>query len=136
MAADLGFSTYGTGPIRVLVLHDWFCDHSTWDAALPYLTPSQFTYVLADFRGYGLSREVDGAYTLDEAAGDAIAVADKLGWTHFSLIGYSMGGLVAQRILQLAPGRIVRVVAITPAPPAGAGLDAPAAAFFRSIAMA
>jgi hypothetical protein len=31
-------------PIRVLVLHDWFCDHSSWEAALPYLTPERFTY--------------------------------------------------------------------------------------------
>lgn len=58
MAADLSFTGYGEGPVRVLVLHDWFCDHSSWEAALPYLTSARFTYVFADLRGYGASREL------------------------------------------------------------------------------
>jgi len=136
MTADLGFTSYGNGPIRVLVLHDWFCDHSSWDAALPYLTPARFTYIFADLRGYGASREIEGSYTLEEAAGDVIALANKLGWTRFSLIGHSMSGLIVQRILQLAPDRIERMVAITPAPPAGMGLDQPTVDLFRSIALA
>src|SRR5579862_7896811 len=119
MSAEIGFTTYGDGPLRVLALHDWFCDHSSWDATLPYLTPDRFTYVFADLRGYGISREIDGTYTLDEAAGDAIAVAGKLGWPRFSLIGHAMSGLVVQRIAQLAPERIARIVAVTPAPPVG-----------------
>jgi len=101
MSTGIGFTTYGAGPIRVLVLHDWFADHSSWDAALPYLTPEGFTYVFADLRGYGASRDVGGSYTLDETAGDAIGVADQLGWTRFSLIGHSMSGLIVQRIAQL-----------------------------------
>jgi len=136
MSADLGFTSHGNGPVHVVVLHDWFCDHSSWDAALPYLTPARFTYVFADLRGYGASREMEGLYTLDEAAGDVIALANKLGWNQFSLIGHSMSGLVVQRIAQLAPGRIARIVAITPAPPAGMGLDQPTVDFFRSIALA
>jgi pimeloyl-ACP methyl ester carboxylesterase len=118
------------------VLHDWFCDHSSWDAALPYLTPARFTYVFADLRGYGVSLEIEGACTLEEAAGDVIALADRLGWKEFSLIGHSMTGLVVQRIAQLAPGRIVRIAAVTPAAPAGMGLDRPTVDLFRSIALA
>ena len=136
MSADLGFASHGNGPVLVMVLHDWFCDHSSWDAALPYLTPGRFTYVFADLRGYGASRGVEGSYTLDEAAGDAIALADKLGWTRFSLVGHSMSGLVVQRIVQLALDRIARIVAITPVSPAGMGLDQPTADYLRSIALA
>lgn len=136
MPADLGFATHGHGPIRVLVLHDWFCDHSSWDAVLPYLTPAQFTYVFADLRGYGASREIEGVCTLDEAAGDAIALTDKLAWEQFSLIGHSMSGLVVQRIAQLAPARVARIAAITPVPPAGLGIDEATAELFRAIAQA
>jgi len=136
MPANLGFTACGHGPIRVLVLHDWFCDHSSWDAALPYLTAGRFTYVFADLRGYGASRALEGECTLDEAAGDAIALADNLGWTQFSLVGHSMSGLVVQRIMQVAPNRIERVVAITPVPPAGVGLDQQTVDLFRSIALA
>lgn len=136
MAAELGFTRYGDGSVRVLVLHDWFCDHSSWDALLPYVSAEKFSYVFADLRGYGESRSLDGECTADEAAGDAIAVADRLGWERFSVVGHSMSGLVVQRMAQLVPDRIRRVVAITPVPPMGAGLDGPAVDFFRSIAFA
>ena len=136
MAVEIGFTQYGDGPIRVLVLHDWFCDHSSWEGALPYLTPGRFTYAFADLRGYGASREIGGECTLNEAAGDAIAVADRLGWTQFSLIGHSMSGLIVQHIAQLVPDRIERIVAITPVPPAGVGLDAATKDVFRSLALA
>jgi pimeloyl-ACP methyl ester carboxylesterase len=135
MAAEIGFTTYGSGPIRVLVLHDWFCDHSSWEGALPYLTPGRFTYAFADLRGYGASREIDGDCTLEEAAGDAIALADRLGWARFSLVGHSMSGLIVQCIAQLVPDRIERLVAITPVAPTGMGLDSAAVAFMRSIAL-
>src|SRR5215472_6140301 len=136
MPAELGFTTYGHLPLRVLVLHDWFCDHSSWDATLPYLTPDRFTYVFGDLRGYGSSREIEGTNTLDEAAGDAIAIADKLGWDRFSLIGHSMSGLIVQRVAQLAPERIARIVAIAPVSPAGMGLPQAAVDHFRAIAFA
>jgi 3-oxoadipate enol-lactonase len=135
MAAQIGFTTYGDGPRRVLVLHDWFCDHSSWEGALPYLTTERFTYAFADLRGYGASKEIDGDCTLEEAAGDAMALADHLGWARFSLIGHSMSGLIVQRIAQLAPDRIERVVAITPVSPGGMGLDSGAIGFMRSIAL-
>jgi 3-oxoadipate enol-lactonase len=136
MSTDLGFTTYGHGPLHVLVLHDWFCDHSSWDATLPYLTPDRFTYIFGDLRGYGASREIEGANTLDEAARDTIAIADKVGWSRFSLIGHSMSGLIVQRVAQLAPERIARIVAVTPVSPAGMGLPAAAVEHFREIAFA
>jgi pimeloyl-ACP methyl ester carboxylesterase len=136
MSIDLGFIAYGEGPTRVLVLHDWFCDHSSWDATLPYLTTDRFTYVFADLRGYGASREIDGTYTLDEAAEDAITIANRLGWPRFSLIGHSMSGLIVQRIAQLVPERIERIVAITPASPAGMGMPPEVVESCRVIALA
>lgn len=136
MAAELGFTRFGDGPVKVLVLHDWFCDHSSWDAALPYLTPERFTYVFADLRGYGASREIEGLYTLEEACNDLIALADRLGWTTFSLIGHSMSGLIVQRLAQVVPHRVRRIVAVTPAPPASMGLNSATVEYFRSIALA
>jgi pimeloyl-ACP methyl ester carboxylesterase len=48
--AAIGFTQYGGGPTPVLVLHDWFCDHTSWDGALPYLTAERFSYAFADLR--------------------------------------------------------------------------------------
>jgi 3-oxoadipate enol-lactonase len=134
--ADLGYITFGSGPIRVIALHDWSCDHTSWDTVLPYLTPDQFTYIFADLRGYGASRGIAGSHNLDEAAADVIALADRLGWAQFSLVGHSMTGLVVQQVAQMIPERVLRVVAITPAGPTSMGLDDEAIGFFRSIALA
>ena len=136
MPAPIGFTRYGDGPIPVIVLHDWFCDHSSWDAALPYLTPSRFTYIFADLRGYGASQNMEGAFTLEEAASDVVAFADHLGWSRFSLIGHSMSGLVVQRLAQLVPDRIARIVAITPIPPGGMKADEATLSSLRSLALA
>jgi 3-oxoadipate enol-lactonase len=132
----IGFFRHGHGARHVIVLHDWFCDHTTWDAVLPYLTTSRFTYVFVDLRGYGSSRDIPGSFTLEEAAADVLVLADHLGWREFSLIGHSMSGLIVQRIMQLAPDRIERVVAITPVCPGGMGLDEPTVGFLRSLALA
>ena len=135
MPVDLGFRQYGDGSVRAIVLHDWFCDHSNWDAMRPYLTPDQFTYIFADLRGYGDSRNLSGEYTLGEAASDVIALGDRLGWKTFSLIGHSMSGLIVQRIPQLVEGRVSRVVAITPVPAVGIGLDQATVEVFQAIAL-
>lgn len=130
----LGHLRHGDGPVRVLVLHDWLGDHTNYDAILPYLDGEAFTYVFADLRGYGRSFHLTGAYTLDEATADCLALADRLGWTDFHVIGHSMTGMVTQRLAAVAPGRILSAVAVCPVSAAGQGLDAEARAFFEQVA--
>lgn len=134
MPADLGFARHGDGPRRVLVLHDWFADHSGYDPALPYLSRERFTYVFADLRGYGLSRAIAGRYSLEEAAEDCLALLERLGWAECALVGHSMSSLVVQRMAQLAPGRISALAALTPVPPTGMGVDDAGAESLRRLA--
>ena len=53
---------------------------------------------------------------MDEAAADALAVADDLGWDRFSLIGHSMGAKFAHRVLLQAPDRVRKLVGLNPVP--------------------
>lgn len=132
--AHLGYVRHGQGPEPVLVLHDWLGDHRNYDAVLPYLDGSAFTYVFADLRGYGESIELTGACSVEEIAADCLALADRLGWSRFHLIGHSMTGMAVQRIAADAPARIKRAVAVCPVSAAGNRLDADAKAFFASTA--
>src|SRR5690606_29151668 len=43
-------------------------------------------------------------------AQDLLALADQLGWARFSLVGHSMGGMIAQEMALRAPDRIERLV--------------------------
>jgi pimeloyl-ACP methyl ester carboxylesterase len=85
----LGHETLGTGPTTVIVMNDWLCDTSTWDDARAYLDGARFTWVFADLRGYGRSKQLAGQFTLTEAAADVIALADALQCRSFALVGHS-----------------------------------------------
>jgi pimeloyl-ACP methyl ester carboxylesterase len=124
----------GSGPNKVLVLHGWFGDAHAFAPMEPALTPDEFMYAFIDYRGYGGMREARGAFTIDEIATDALALADHLGFGQFSLVGHSMGGMAVQRVLTLAPDRVRKLVAITPVPASGVPFDEAGWALFSGAA--
>lgn len=128
----VNYVQHGSGPHRVLVMHDWSCDHTTYEPIMPYLDTSYFTYVFADLRGYGGSRKIAGEYTVTEAAGDCLEVADALGWDGFHVLGHSMTGMVTQRLAVDAGARILSAIAVCPVSAAGFPLDDESWDFFSS----
>jgi pimeloyl-ACP methyl ester carboxylesterase len=130
----LGFSTLGHGPDGVLVLHDWLGDSRNYDAVRPWLDGAAFTYVFADLRGYGASRDLAAACSVKEIAADCLALADQLGWPQFHLVGHSMTGMVTERLAVDAPARLKSAVAVCSVSAAGNKLDAATKAFFASTA--
>ncbi|GGT11028.1 alpha/beta fold hydrolase [Streptomyces chromofuscus] len=113
---------HGDGTHKVFAVHGWFADRSAYAPVLPDLDRTSFQYALVDLRGYGRARHADGAYTTGEAALDLVALADRLGWARFSVVGHSMGGAVAQRLLAVAPDRLRAVVGVSPVPASGLAL--------------
>lgn len=97
----LGYQTFGSGSNVVIALHGWFGDHSTFDPLLPALDLSRHPWVCPAYRGYGVSRHLDGAYTVEEIAADCLELAGAMGADRFDLVGHSMGGKVIQRMLAL-----------------------------------
>jgi pimeloyl-ACP methyl ester carboxylesterase len=126
--------TVGSGDHRVLALHGWFGSARGWGALPDYLDGSAYTYVFMDLRGYGDRKEVPGEFTMSEAASDAVALADELGWERFSLIGHSMSGQAIQHVLLKAPGRVRRLVALNPVPATGIRFDEEGWALFSGAA--
>jgi 3-oxoadipate enol-lactonase len=119
----LGHERVGSGPRCVFVLNDWLCDTSTWDEARVYFDQTRFSWAFTDLRGYGRSRGLAGSCTVLEAAGDVLALADRLGWPRFAVVGHSMSTCVAMHLAQHAPDRVERVVLVAPVPPRGLGAD-------------
>jgi len=130
----IGYKTIGHGPRRVLALHGWFGDETTYDAMEMAIDKADFTFVCTAYRGYGASRHLTGSYSMDEIASDTLELADSLGWKTFSLVGHSMGGMAIQRILADAPERVEKLVAVTPVPAGGVPFDADTRALFESAA--
>ncbi|MFD8147822.1 alpha/beta fold hydrolase [Streptomyces sp. NPDC059708] len=124
----------GTGPVRVIVLHDWFGTSDNWGSVLDYLDPKGFSYAFLDYRGYGRRRDVPGRYTLPEIADDVLGLADELGWDTFSLLGHSMGGKAVQQVLVRAPERIEKLIGLCPVPAAPYAMDDATHALFYGAA--
>jgi pimeloyl-ACP methyl ester carboxylesterase len=124
----------GSGEHRVLAVHGWFGSARGWGSLPEYLDGSACTYVFMDLRGYGDRKQVSGKFTMEEAAADALALADELGWDRFSVIGHSMGGKIAHQVLLQAPDRVSAIVAVNPVPAAGVPMDEQTWALFDGAA--
>jgi pimeloyl-ACP methyl ester carboxylesterase len=106
----------GDGPIKVAAIHGWFGDHRAFEAMFSCLDVKRLSYAFIDIRGYGHSRNEAGDYTMAEIAADTLALADRLGWQNFHVVGHSMGGKAAQKVAMDGGERVSSVVAITPVP--------------------
>lgn len=124
----------GAGDHKVIALHGWFGHGRAWGPLVESLDGARFTYAFPDYRGYGARKGEAGEFTMDEIASDTLALADRLGWDRFSLVGHSMGGMAMQRVASLAPQRVRKMLGISPIPTDGFPWDEGSWAFFHSAA--
>jgi len=94
----------------VLLLHGW-----TVTAALNwfrvYEPLAEFANVVSlDHRGHGRGIRSRRAFRLEDAADDAVALADQLGVERFVVAGYSMGGPIGQLVWRRHPERVQGMV--------------------------
>jgi pimeloyl-ACP methyl ester carboxylesterase len=122
----------GTGDIKVIVVHDWFVDTDSWGSFFDFVDRSRFSYALFEARGYGSRRDEEGTFSVEEAAKDVLAFADRLGWNQFAVVGHSMGAKIAQRVLPLAPGRVTRLVGVAGVPAAPFPVSEPLGRLFAA----
>jgi pimeloyl-ACP methyl ester carboxylesterase len=110
------YVTVGSGDHHVLAVHGWFGSARGWGSLPEWLDRSAYTWAFMDLRGYGDRRDTAGEFTVEEVAADALAMADDLGWDRFSVVGHSMGGKFAHRVLLRAPDRVRTLVGLNPVP--------------------
>jgi len=108
------FTSVSPGPPdrALLVVHggpDW--DHTYLRDPLSGLA-GDWRLVLPDLRGCGRSTTglASGQYTPDAVVGDLLALLDHLGIARAAVLGFSYGGLIAQRLLAAAPERVTRLI--------------------------
>lgn len=69
-----------------------------------------FRVVGLDHRGHGRGVRAAKAFTLEDCADDAVALADVLGIERFIAVGYSMGGSIAQLLWRRHADRVTGLV--------------------------
>lgn len=117
----------GPADRSLLVIHggpDW--DHTYLREPLIRLA-GRHRLLLPDLRGCGRSTKGLGAerYTPDAVIGDLIALLDALGIEQVAVLGFSYGGLLAQRLVLAAPERVRALIiassSVVPVPSQPAG---------------
>jgi pimeloyl-[acyl-carrier protein] methyl ester esterase len=110
--ARLHVESVGHGPPLVL-LHGWALHSGVWGPLVPHLA-KRFRVHAVDLPGHGRSAPLP-AFTLDTvvASLDAAFVRE----THpATVVGWSLGGLVAMRWARVARGRIARLALVCTSP--------------------
>jgi pimeloyl-ACP methyl ester carboxylesterase len=112
----LAVEQLGSGPPFLMVhgftgARDDFADHAPRFA-------ERSTVVTFDHRGHGASDKPSAveAYTFDRLVADTITVADTLGFPRFTLLGHSMGGMVARRLVLAHPERVSSLILMDTSP--------------------
>lgn len=116
---ELNYKKVGNGSKIVILMHEWMGDHKNYDATIPYLNITDFTWIFVDLRAYGLSKNIKGEYSLDEASEDIKNIISKLKLQSLSLVGHSMSSLIAQRVAIDLKDIVENLILVTPIPPSG-----------------
>jgi pimeloyl-ACP methyl ester carboxylesterase len=106
----LSYHDEGAGP-ALLFLHGGACDRSFWEPQVVHFR-GRYRLVLPDLRGHGASPAPQDEYSVAAFASDVGVLADGLGIRGATVIGHSLGGLVAFVLPALCPGVARRVVAL------------------------
>ncbi len=120
----LAWRAVGSGP-PLLLVNGYAATSADWDPGLLYVLGQSFRVICPDNRGVGRSELGDAGQplTIDSMAEDLEALLDALGIDRAPVIGWSMGGFVAQRLAARAPARVASLVLLSTDP--GGGRAAP-----------
>ncbi|MDQ7809160.1 alpha/beta hydrolase [Amycolatopsis sp. A133] len=109
----------GSG-VPVVLLHHFTAVLDDWDPAVVDGLATERRVVLVDLRGVGAT----GGSTPDSVeamAADAVAFIRALGLETVDLLGFSLGGMVAQAVVQQEPDLVRRLILAGTAPAGDAG---------------
>lgn len=103
----LAWREVGEGPV-LLLLQGYSGTAADWDPGFLGELAAAHTVICPDPRGMGESSygDPEEPITVEGMAADALAVLDAVGAADALVVGWSMGGFVAQALTCAAPGRV------------------------------
>jgi pimeloyl-ACP methyl ester carboxylesterase len=98
------------GPV-VILLHGYSDSWYSFSPLLPELPASWRVYALTQ-RGHGDSEKPVGDYSPPTLARDVVAFMDALDIERATIVGHSLGGIIAQHVASVAPARVERLAVL------------------------
>lgn len=115
---ELGLNT----GIPVFLLNHWGAVLDNVDPRIADGLARKHRVIAIDYRGIGLSGGV-APVTVDEMARDTLALIRTMGFDQVDLLGFSLGGFVAQDLALKAPGLVRKLILAGTGPAGGQGID-------------
>jgi pimeloyl-ACP methyl ester carboxylesterase len=107
---EVAWFEWGRGEPLVLV-HGLADDHRAWRRTLPWLAMRR-RVIAYDLRGHGQTALGSPDGTLEQLAGDLVALLDAIGLERADLCGFSLGGTIVLRAAADHPGRVGRLLPV------------------------
>lgn len=98
----------------VILVHGNMTSSKHWDLLIDVLDPKYKLYAL-DLRGFGFSTYHERITSIKDFSDDLKAFVDKIGLSHFSLVGWSTGGAVSLQFAANYPEYVEKVVLLASA---------------------
>lgn len=108
----------------IILLHGFGGSSRYWRFCLPVLSKAGYRAIALDLPGFGRSSLPDKPMAIANYVDVVVSLAKELQLSQVSLVGYSMGGLVASQIAATNPGLVKRLVLVSP-------MDTPYPAYLR-----
>jgi pimeloyl-ACP methyl ester carboxylesterase len=101
----------------VVLVNGWTLSSRVWPAALVERLSASFSVVRPDNRGTGDRRRTPLPFTLADLADDVIAVVKAAGLSRPTIVGFSLGGMIATEVALRRPDVVGGLVLVSSRPP-------------------
>jgi pimeloyl-ACP methyl ester carboxylesterase len=108
----LNWRVDGGGDVPLVCIHGVGSYLEAWNGVVERLK-DRFAVLTFDLRGHGRSSRVKGRYEIDDFVRETLALADHVGFATFHLAGFSLGGLIAQRLALTHAERLQKLVLLS-----------------------
>jgi len=124
----VGYRVVGSGPPLVLIMgYGW--NMEGWDPRLVHVLALHNRVVMFDNSGVGRTAELPQPFSIDAMADQTSALITALGLGRPDVLGWSMGGMIAQALAVLHPAQVRRLVLCATFPGTGQALMPPVTEF-------
>jgi pimeloyl-ACP methyl ester carboxylesterase len=106
---NIAYGVLGSGPPLVLIM-GYRLSSLAWPLDFIEALAEKFTVVLFDNRGTGASDKPTTGYEISNMARDVSGLLDHLEIDRTNVLGYSMGGAIAQEFVRQFPDRVLGLV--------------------------
>jgi 3-oxoadipate enol-lactonase len=110
-APSLRYRVQGRGT-PVLLIHGVGASLESWDAIAPVLA-EEYRVIRFDLRGHGQSGHIDGPCALGDFVQDAVDLLTACDVARAHVVGFSLGGLIAQGLALDHPALVDRLVLLS-----------------------